>query len=44
MSNIGSPAKAWSSAEVDQLIGQIKRGKAKCAENRRTRVTTCDVD
>jgi len=44
MANIGSPAKPWSSAEVDQLIGQIKRGKAKCAENRRTRVTTCDVD
>ena len=44
MANIGSPAKGWSSAEVDQLIGQIKRGKAKCSENKRTRVTTCDVD
>ena len=44
MANIGSPAKGWSSAEVDQLIGQIKRGKAKCSEDKRTRVTTCDVD
>jgi hypothetical protein len=44
MANIGSPAKGWSSAEVDQLIGRIKRGKAKCAENKRTRVTTCDVE
>ena len=44
MANIGSPAKGWSSAEVDRLIGQIKRGKAKCSENKRTRVTTCDVD
>ena len=44
MANIGSPAKGFSSAEVDQLIQQVKRGRAKCTENKRTRVTTCDVD
>jgi len=44
MVNIGSPPKGFGSAEVDRLIGQIKRGKAKCSENKRTRVTTCDVD
>jgi len=44
MANIGSPAKGWSSAEVDQLIKQVKRRKAKCTENKRTRVTTCDAD
>jgi hypothetical protein len=42
MANIGSPAKGWSNAEVDQLIGRIKRGTAKCAGNKR--VTTCDLD
>jgi hypothetical protein len=44
MANIGSPAKGWSNAEIDQLIKQVNRGKAKCTENKRTRVTTCDVD
>ena len=44
MANIGTPAKGWSGTEVDQLINQVKRGKAKCSENKRTRVTTCDVD
>jgi hypothetical protein len=44
MANIGSPAKGFSKAEFDQLLGQIKRGKAKCSENKRTGVTTCDVD
>jgi hypothetical protein len=44
MANIGTPSKGWSNAEIDQLIKQVKRGKAKCTENKRTRVTTCDVD
>lgn len=44
MANIGTPAKGWSKAEIDQLVDQIKRGKAKCAENKRTRTTVCDVD
>jgi hypothetical protein len=44
MANIGTPAKGWSNAQIDQLIKQVKRGKAKCTENKRTRVTTCDVD
>ena len=44
MANIGSPAKGWSNAEIDQLIKQVERGKAKCTKNKRTRVTTCDVD
>ena len=44
MANIGSPAKGFGKADFDQLLGQIKRGKAKCSENERTGVTTCDVD
>ena len=28
MANIGTPAKGWSNAEIDQLIKQVKRGKA----------------
>jgi hypothetical protein len=44
MANIGTPAKGWSSAEIDQLVSQVKCGKAKCTENKRTRVTMCDVD
>jgi hypothetical protein len=44
MANIGTPAKGWSSREIDQLVSQVKRGKAKCTENKRTRVTMCDVD
>ena len=44
MANIGSPAKGWSSTEVDQLINQVRRGRAKCSEDKRTRVTTCEVD
>lgn len=44
MANIGSPAKGWSSSEIDQLVSQVKRGQAKCTENKRTRVTMCDVD
>jgi len=44
MANIGTPAKGWSSREIDQLVNRIKRGKAKCTENKHTRVTMCDVD
>jgi hypothetical protein len=44
MANIGTPAKGFSKNELDQLIQQVERGKAKCTENKRTRVTTCDVD
>lgn len=44
MANIGSPVKGWSSREIDQLVSQVKRGKAKCVENKRTGVTMCDVD
>jgi hypothetical protein len=44
MANIGTPATGFSDKEFDQLISQVKRGKAKCTENKRTRVTTCDVD
>jgi hypothetical protein len=44
MANIGTPAKGWSSPEIDQLVSQVKHGKAKCTENKRTRVTMCDVD
>jgi hypothetical protein len=44
MANIGTPAKGFSTQEFDQLISQVKRGKAKCTENKRTRVTTCDMD
>ncbi len=44
MANIGSPTKGWSSAEIDQLASQIKRGKAKCVTNKRTNTTMCDVD
>jgi hypothetical protein len=44
MANIGSPAKGFSSREIDQLVEKVKRGKAKCTENKRTRVMLCDVD
>jgi hypothetical protein len=44
MANIGSPARGWSNVEIDRLVDQVKRDKAKCAENKRTRVTSCDVD
>jgi hypothetical protein len=44
IANIGTPAKGFSESELDQLISQVKRGKARCTENKRTRVTTCDVD
>ena len=44
MANIGSPAQGFSNVEFDALISQVKRGKAKCSENKRTRVTTCDGD
>ena len=44
MANIGSPAKGFSKSEFDQLLSQVKRGKAKCTENKRTGVTMCDVD
>jgi len=44
MANIGTPAKTFGEREVDQLVSQIKRGKAKCAENERTGVIMCDVD
>jgi hypothetical protein len=44
MANIGTPAQGFSDQEFDQLVKQVKRGKAKCSENKRTRVTTCDVD
>ena len=43
MANIGSPAKGWSSSEIDELVSQVKRGRAKCSENKRTRTVTCDV-
>jgi hypothetical protein len=44
MANIGSPAKGFGNGEMDQLVEKVKRGKATCTENKRTRVTTCDVD
>jgi hypothetical protein len=44
MVNIGTTAKGFSDQEFDQLISQVKRGKAKCSENKRTGVTTCDVE
>ena len=44
MANLGTPAKGWSNREIDQLVSQIKRGKAKCTENKRTRATMCDVN
>jgi hypothetical protein len=44
MANIGSPAKGFSNREIDQLAEKMKRGKAKCTENKRTRVTMCDVE
>ena len=44
MANIGTPAQGFSKDELDELIRQVKRGTAKCAENKRTRVTSCDVD
>ena len=44
MGNIGSPANGFSNGEIDQLVEKVKRGEAKCTENKRTRVTTCDVD
>jgi hypothetical protein len=44
MANIGTPAKTFGEREVDQLISQMKRGKAKCADNKRTGVIMCDVD
>ena len=45
MTNIGTPSqRASSKDEFDQLFRQVKRGTAKCSENKRTRVTTCDVD
>jgi hypothetical protein len=44
MANIGTPAKTFGEQDVDKLVSQIKRGKAKCAENKRTGVIMCDVD
>jgi hypothetical protein len=44
MANIGSPAKGFSNREIDQLVGKVKRGTAKCTENKRTGVMMCDVD
>lgn len=44
MANIGSPAKGWSNAEIDQLVKAVKRGEAACTQNTRTGVTMCDVD
>lgn len=44
MANVGAPAKGWSKREVDNLITQVKRGTAKCTENKRTGVTMCDVN
>ncbi len=44
MADIGKPAKGFSDAEIDGLARQIANGRAKCSENRRTRVVTCDVD
>jgi hypothetical protein len=44
MANIGTPAQGFSKDELDEVIRQVKRGTAKCTENKRTRVTSCDVD
>ncbi len=42
LANIGAPPKGWSSGEIDQLIKQVQRGKAKCAT--RNSVMVCDAD
>ncbi|HEX6103649.1 MAG TPA: hypothetical protein VF031_11430, partial [Alphaproteobacteria bacterium] len=44
MADIGKPAKGFSDAEIDALARQIAKGRAKCSENKRTRIVTCDVD
>lgn len=44
MAGIGKPAKGWTNGEIDQLVKQVKNGKAKCTTNKRTNVTMCDVN
>ena len=36
--------KSWSKAEINQLIKDVKRGKAKCAQHPRTKAIMCDVN
>lgn len=41
MKNIGKPVEGWGTREIDDLIGAVKRGEAKCAEDKSGRIV-CD--